>query len=76
MQVLCHIKCLTYCVCGRQTVNVPSENVPEVQSEHSVSVAAVPVGTHMNTDTWKDMLFKSYLSLKLVPKLHCLQRSC
>ena len=39
------VRLFTYCVCGRQDVRVPSENVPSLQSEHWESASGVPVQT-------------------------------
>lgn len=42
---------LTYSVCGKQDVKDPFENVPFLQSEHTVSLFIVPAETTTTTST-------------------------
>lgn len=49
----------SYCVCGWQDVNVPFENVPSLQSEHTVSDNAVPAQTQ-SRDMLKPVQYTCY----------------
>lgn len=59
----------TYCVCGWQDVNVPSENVPSLQSVHSVSLRAVPA--QIQIYTLKLLHFTYYEVISVIWHHHC-----